>query len=268
MQFARFFKELRGTHGVRIPVPLLQGCGERVLTLIKSLFTFRMAENSTDSEAEMDLFQAIMERRSTRAFLEKPVEREVLESLLTYAIQAPSAINIQPWELTVVSGEEKKRLSRLLIKRMRERNISCAPGAKRPLPEYFVDRQRGLLESMRPYLPEELPFQEFVNEGSCNFYGAPTAIIVSIDQVFSSARLTDIGILVGYLVLAAHGLGLGTCPIGLITAFGDDIKEELNLSEDKQVVIGIAVGYRDPEGPINKSRSERVPLKEVVIWRE
>jgi nitroreductase len=136
------------------------------------------------------------------------------------------------------------------------------------MPDYFMDRQRGLLDSIRPYLPAELDFQDFVNEGSCNFYGAPTAIILTIDQSFSHARLTDIGVTVGYLVLGAHALGLGTCPIGIITAFDDEIKEELSLPEDKEVVIGVAVGYRDPDAPINLSASERAPLEEVVRWRD
>jgi len=216
----------------------------------------------------MELLKGIEERRSTRAFLERPVDREKIETLLNYATQAPSAINLQPWELIVVSGEEKKRLSRLLVKRMKERNISCGPGAKSPLPEYFVERERGLLDTILPNLPEQTPFQDFINEGSCNFYGAPTAIIITLDQVFSSARLTDIGVLVGYLVLAAHALELGTCPIGLITAFDDDIKEALSIRDEKQVVIGVAVGYVDPKSPINRSRSERVPMGDVVKWRE
>ena len=215
----------------------------------------------------MDLMEAMKERRSTRAFLEKTVARETLEYLINLATQAPSAINLQPWELTVVSGEEKRRLSRVLVKRMKERNISCGPGAKSPLSEAFMERQRGLLNTIQPHLPEDTAFQEFINEGSCNFYGAPTAVIISMDQVFSSARLTDIGVLVGYLVLAAHGLGLSTCPIGLITAFDEDIKEELNISDEKQVVIGVAVGYGDPVAPINRGRSERVPLQDVVKWR-
>ena len=216
----------------------------------------------------MDLMEAMKERRSTRAFLEKTVARERLEHLMGLATQAPSAINLQPWALTIVSGEEKKRLSRVLVKRMKERNISCGPGAKAPLSEAFMERQRGLLNTIQPHLPEDTVFQNFINEGSCNFYGAPTAVIISMDQVFSSARLTDIGVLVGYLVLAAHGLGLSTCPIGLITAFDEDIKEELNISDEKQVVIGVAVGYGDPDAPVNRGRSERVPLQDVVKWRD
>jgi len=216
----------------------------------------------------VDVIEVIKERRSTRAFLDRTVDRGEIETLLRLSTQAPSAINLQPYELTVVSGQEKQRLSRLLVKRMRERNISCGPGAKSPLPDYFVERERGLLRVIRPCLPEQTPFQDFINEGSCNFYGAPTAIIITIDQVFSSARLTDIGVLVGYLVLSAHALGLGTCPIGLITAFDDDIKEALSIPDEKKVVIGVAVGYRDPDAPVNRSRSERVPLNDLIRWRE
>lgn len=216
----------------------------------------------------MDVLKAIEERRSARGFLEKPVERHTLERLLTFATQAPSAINLQPWEFAVVSGEERKRLSKVLVKRMKERNISCGPGTNASLPEYFIRRQKGLLDCMLPNLPEGIPFQEFINEGSCNFYGAPTAVIIFIDRVFSSARLTDIGVVVGYFVLAAHGLGLGTCPIGLITAFGDDIRELLNFPDEKEVVIGIAVGYSDPNAKINQSRSERASIDDVVKWRD
>ncbi len=215
----------------------------------------------------MDLVEAINQRRSTRAFLEKPVGREIMTKLLGLAAQAPSAINLQPWEFTVVSGEERRRLSRLLVKRMRERNVSCAPGAKKPLPETFVKRQRDLLKTIQPRLQKDTDFQTFINEGSCNFYGAPTAVIVSMDQAFSKARLTDMGVMVGYLVLAAHALGLNTCPIGLVTAFDEDIKEELSLDEEKQVVIGIAVGYGDPDAAINGARSGRIPLEELVRWR-
>jgi len=216
----------------------------------------------------MDVLQAIEERRSTRAFLEDPVERKTIETLLSLATRAPSAINLQPWEFVVVSGIEKKRLSNLLVKRMKERKISCGPGANKPLPEHFVERQRGLLRNILPHLPSDANFELFINEGSCNFYGAPTAIILTLDNAFSSARLTDIGIVVGYLVLAAHAMGLATCPVGLIAAFDDEIKEELNIPEQKQVVIGIGVGYRDDASPVNKTRSERVPVSDVVKWRE
>jgi len=212
----------------------------------------------------MELEKIINERHSTRAFLDKPVPREILERLLLLSTKAPSAINLQPWEFTVVIGEERIRLSKALVKSMCERNISCGPGAVRTLPEYFMDRQRKLMDCILPYLEKGIPFQDFINEGSCNFYGAPTAIIITIDQAFSKARLVDLGITIGYMVLAAYNIGLGTCPIGLISAFADEIKDRLNIAEEKDVVMGIGVGYPDPDSPVNQAISERAPIHEVA----
>jgi len=212
----------------------------------------------------MELEKIIHERHSTRAFLDKPVPKEIIERLLFLSTKAPSAINLQPWEFTVIMGEERIRLSKVLVKSMRERNISCGPGAVRPLPEYFMDRQRKLMDCILPYLEKGIPFQDFINEGSCNFYGAPTAIIITIDQAFSKARLVDLGITIGYMVLSAYNIGLGTCPIGLISAFADEIKDRLNIAEEKDVVMGIGVGYPDPDSPINQAISERAPIHEVV----
>jgi len=212
----------------------------------------------------MELEKVINDRHSTRAFLDKPVSRETIEELLTLSTRAPSAINLQPWEFTVVMGEELRRLGKSLVKRMRERNISCGPDTVRPLPEHLMDRQRKLMECILPHLEKGVNFQDFINEGSCNFYGAPAAIIVTMDQVFSKSRLVDLGIVVGYMVLAAHNMGLGTCPIGLINAFADEIRDALNIAEKKDVVLGIGVGYPDPDCPINRASSDRVPVHEVA----
>ena len=195
------------------------------------------------------------------------MERDKLERMLGLAGRAPSAINLQPWEVSVVSGAEKERLSRLLVKRLRERRISCGPGAQRELAPQFVARQQGLMKAILPLLSPGEDFQPFINEGSCRFYGAPTALILSIDQAFTSARLVDLGLFAGYLLLSAHALGLGTCPIGLITAFADDIREELSIREERDVVLGIAVGYPDGAAPVNRVHSDRAPLSEFVRWR-
>lgn len=216
----------------------------------------------------MDLFKAIEERKSTRGFLDKPLEKELLERLLYLATRAPSAINLQPWEFVVVSGEERKRLSRMLVKLLRERKTTCGPSTKEPLPLYFKRRQKDLLDRIAPCLPEGAVFQEFINEGSCNFYGAPTAIILAIDKAFSNIHFTDIGITMGWLLLAAHEMGLGTCPVGIISSFRDEIKESLNIPDTKEIVISIAVGYPDPDAMVNQSRSDRVPLSDIVRWRD
>jgi len=215
----------------------------------------------------MELWQAIRERKSIRAYKRDPIPKETLEEILRLTIHAPSAINLQPWELIVVTGEEKERLGRKLIKAYREKQISCSPENVKPLPETY--RQRGIAssESMEPYLKQiGVSFKQFTNEGSCNFYGAPVAIIICLDDSFSEARMVDIGVALGYLVLTAYGFGLATCPIGLITAYEDEIKDLLNIPENKNVIIGIALGYPDWENPVNRYKSPRENLDKLVRW--
>lgn len=215
----------------------------------------------------MDVVQAIRERRSIRAFKPDPVPRDKIEEVLRLAICAPSAINLQPWEFTIVVGEERKRLSRRLMKAYKEKQISCAPGNVKPLPKEIIARGVQAAEGMKPYLDEmQIDFNRFVNEGSCNFYGAPVAIILSIDNAFAKGNYVDIGITLGYLVLAAESAGLCTCPIGLITAYGEEIKDELNIMESKDVVIGVAIGYPDRNVPINRFKSSREALGALVRW--
>jgi nitroreductase len=215
----------------------------------------------------MDVVRAIKERKSIRAFKPELVPRTKIEEVLRLAAQAPSAINLQPSEFTIVVGEERERLSRRLIKAYKEKQISCGPGNVKPLPQQVTARGVQTAEDMKPYLNEMgIGFDLFVNEGSCNFYGAPAAIIISIDNAFSKNNYVDIGITLGYMVLAAHSVGLWTCPIGLIVAYGDEIKDELSISENKDVIIGVALGYPDWDAPINRFKSSRETLDKVVRW--
>jgi nitroreductase len=217
----------------------------------------------------MDLQTAIRERKSIRAFRPDPVPKETIEEVLRLSIHAPSAINLQPWEFHVVAGEERERLSRALIKAYREKQISCGPGTVKPLPKTFGKRGFKTLQGMNPFFEEmKVSSDSFINEGSCNFYGAPVALLIFQDDSFSKASYVDIGIILAYFLLAAHSFGLGTCPIGLINAYADEIKDLLNIPENKNLVVGAAVGYPDWENPINRFRSYREDLDKMVRWVE
>jgi nitroreductase len=217
----------------------------------------------------MDVFSAIKDRQSARAYLDKPVSRADIEEILEYAGKAPSAINVQPWEYVIVYGEEKDRLVRRLQQAQAERKIACAPGTTTPLPETFKKRSRKASQAMQPKVAElGLEFNRFVEEGSCSFYGAPIAIIVTLDRLFPKMRYLDVGLSVSYLLLAAQAKGLATCPIGLITAYARDIAEILNISENKEIILGIALGYADPESPINQFKTDRENSDAIRFWYE
>jgi nitroreductase len=217
----------------------------------------------------MDLIKVIQERKSFRAFKSDLIPKETIQAILKLAILAPSAINLQPWELIVVTGEERERLSRRLIKAYKEKKISCGPGNVKPMPKTFAKRGARTLELMNPFFEEMgVDPNQFINEGSCNFYGAPVAILLCLDDSFPNARFVDIGLILGYLLLAAHVSDLATCPIGLITAYQEEIKDTLNIPESKNVVIGLALGYPDEKSPINRFKSQRDDFEKFVRWIE
>ncbi len=217
----------------------------------------------------MEIIKAIQDRSSIRAFREESVPKEMIEQILRLTVHAPSAINLQPWEFIVVTGEEKARLSRRLIKAYQEKRIPCSPGNVKPLPKTYGKRGAKTLALMQPFLQEmEADPDRYINEGSCNFYGAPAAILLCLDDSFPNARLVDIGTALGYLVLSAHEFGLGTCPIGLIAAYEDEIKDLLNIPDNKNVVIGVALGYPDWNIPINRFKSQRDHLEKFIRWIE
>lgn len=217
----------------------------------------------------MDILSVMKQRKSTRAFMDKAVRRADIEEIFTYAGMAPSAINLQPWEYIVTYGEEKERLIRCVQKAHAERNVSCGPGTAKPLPQKFSQRSRLALKVMEPQIAKlGLPFNQFIEAGSCTFYGAPIVIIVTMDKIFPSLRYLDVGLSLAYLFLAAHAKGLGTCPVGLITAYAADIAEVLSIAEEKEILLGIALGYADADSPANHFKTEREPLAEILTWYE
>ena len=217
----------------------------------------------------MNIFSAMKERRSVRAYSDKPVSREDIEAVIAAAGLAPSAINLQPWEFIVSYGEEKERLVRRLKKAHSERKVSCGPGTAKPLPQKYTERSRKALAVMEPKISQSgMPFNRFIEEGSCSFYGAPIAIIVTIDRVFPAIRYLDVGMSVSYLLLVAQANGLSTCPIGLIVAYADDIAEVLNISPEKEILLGISMGYADESAPANDFKTGREELSEILNWYE
>ena len=216
----------------------------------------------------MDLMEIMEQRTSKRAFLNTPVSRELITQLLKAAGRAPSALNLQPWETTVVAGPERPRLSKILLKAYRERNIGCSPGSSKPLPEHIKQRQYssflGLTEHLRVDTAGVL---SFINEGSLDFYGAPTALIITKENLFPDHYLTSVGIMIGYLVLAAEAMGLSICPVGLINSYEERVLDFLNL-EERQLVLGLALGYADPDAPVNQLRTPREPVENLVRWYE
>jgi len=212
----------------------------------------------------MDVLEAIQSRKSIRGFLDKTVDESLINQVLEAAIQAPSACNIQPWEFIVVKGEARDKLVSSLLKAYHQE--------KRPsrlqfsVPERYKKRMQSLFEAVKLFAEQTPKFDTW--EGSLSFYNAPVVILIAKDKAVDAKRILDIGMAVQNMLLAAYGLGLGTCAIGLSLRYEDIIQKTLNLPSHLELLLTIALGYPDGSLAINQFKSSRVNLNECVQWIE
>jgi nitroreductase len=121
----------------------------------------------------MDVFEAIMNRRSIRRYKTDDVPRELTEKILDAGRWAPSGSNIQPWKFIVV--EDKKMLD--------------------------------LIRKVSPGYLGETPLAILVCSDREKEY--KTGGVLGRDYM----SVADCSMAVENMLLAAHALGLGTCVV-------------------------------------------------------
>ncbi len=70
----------------------------------------------------------------------------------------------------------------------------------------------------------------------------------------------DLGMCLHGLMLAAQSQGLASCAIGALASYPQIVRQALGLPESEVVVCGMALGWEDPQAPVNRTRTEREPL--------
>src|SRR5262249_1104086 len=80
----------------------------------------------------MTVSEAVLSRRSVRAFLDTPVPTPLIAEILTKAAWAPSGGNVQPWQLYALPGDALAR-----FKKIAQNRVAECPGGEPPV-EYEV----------------------------------------------------------------------------------------------------------------------------------
>ncbi|MBU2548553.1 MAG: nitroreductase [Proteobacteria bacterium] len=219
----------------------------------------------------MKLDEAINNRYSVRAYLDKPVEKSLIEDILSLAVRAPSWGNTQPWEIAVAAGPPRQALS--------EEFVSLVSGGAQTqsdfeMPEKFpgvyMDRYRAVGKQLFSIVGIGREDQEArMNHALSMFrgFGAPVLVYILVDTSLTTVySVFDAGAVANNICLAAASRGLGTCLLAALAWFPDSVRKHLNLAPEKRVVVGIALGYPDPTAKYNEMRTPRVPLSESVTW--
>lgn len=213
------------------------------------------------------LEEAILSRRSLRAFKPDPVPREVVERILALASRAPSGTNIQPWHVYVVAGEARDRLTRA----MHEEFLEHGEGGWKREFEYYPTKWRDPYLARRRKIGWDLYGLLGIAKGDRDrthhqharnylFFDAPVGLVVTLERDLPVGAWLDTGMFLQNVMLAARAFGLDTCPQAAIGSAHTVLRRELGIPEAEVVVCGMSLGYARAEAVENTLVTEREPV--------
>lgn len=171
------------------------------------------------------IIDALLGRRSIRRYLQKPVSKDIIDTIIHTAIWAPSSMNSQPWHFTVIDNQDMlDEISRIA---------------------HEIKIETGMEEHLLDVDPNSIDAHIF--------YKAPIVIIISgRDDTLSPDPNVDCALAAYTAVLAANSFGLGACITDLYSGFSiqDDAAEMLNLDHHYTPYYGVALGYPDESYPV------------------
>jgi nitroreductase len=207
------------------------------------------------------------QRRSVRAYRSDPVPDVLLHQVLRTARQAPSGANLQPGTFIAVQGQVRAQLSLALIAAFQagQQEVEDYAYFPKPMPGLLRRRQVAAARALYGALGiarEDRAARDAQFERNFSFFDAPVALVVTLRSDFGNGGYMDLGMALYGLMLAAQSCGLATCAIGALASYPSLLRRHLGLEPDSAIVCGMALGYADPQAPVNRTVTERCGLDE------
>ncbi|WP_448104462.1 nitroreductase [Pedobacter panaciterrae] len=191
-----------------------------------------------------ETINTIYQRRAVRKYKPIPLNKQMLDELISAGKMAPSAMNKQPWKFYILTDTKQifkfsKAIEDLALKKIRQ--ASPAKAVRTTLSFFHFSTLLSILKN-----------KDHV------FYGAPAVIFITQPRNDEWGSL-DIGMCAQNIMLAAASMGLDTCPVG----FGKYIVQtpdyaELNIPSGEEVALAIVVGYGDETPPARKRTKNNI----------
>jgi nitroreductase len=211
--------------------------------------------------------EALLSRRSLRAFKPDPVPRETVERILALASRAPSGTNVQPWKVHVAAGEVKARIAKEMFDGFMahgeegwKRTYAYYPTKWR---EPYLGRRRKLGWDLYGLLGIGKGDREGTRKQHARnflFFDAPVALFFTIDDDLETGSWLDYGMFLQSVMLAARGFGLDTCPQAAIASAHEVLRRHLPIAPNEVVVCGMSLGYARGDAVENSLVTEREPV--------
>lgn len=183
-----------------------------------------------------ECLEVIKDIRSVRNYLDKPIEKEVIQSIIDCARMAPTARNIQPWEFVVVTDKDRlKKISTII-----------------PQGDFIKDAAAGIIV----FCHNDTEY--FLEDGSA-----------ATQNILVSARFHGLKScwIAGYQGPYYENDEIPMCegvpcsPIPDLYKMPSKLREEFNVPENLELISVVSLGYSDDNPPADKRA-----LEDVLHW--
>jgi len=208
------------------------------------------------------VMNAIKNRKSVRKYVDKSIEKDVINKIIEAGRLAPSWVNVQPWKFIVVKSQETKDLlckasgGQPQVKNA-DTVICCVADLDAWNKTNFgkVLKQKGLDDATCDSIVSSL----LLNPSNVGEY---ETLLRSVEQLTYA---------VAYMTLEAQELGVGCCIIGATAneltksnnEIAEEVKQALGLNSRQVLVELLALGYED--NPNQLVPKYRKPVEDVVF---
>lgn len=221
----------------------------------------------------MQVKEALKQRKATRAFLPQGVEKAKIIRILDAARHAPSGTNTQPWQVAVVTGEKRRRLGDLMETAFRSGQAGAMEFQYYPEVWEGVYKARRRACGLQMYSTlnisrEEKQRQQDQWAANYRAFDAPVMMFFFIDRILETGSYLDYGMFIQSIMLMALEEGLATCPQAALGEYPEIVKRELGYSDEKKLVVGLAMGYEDTRAIVNSYRTPRDEVEQFTRFFE
>jgi len=189
----------------------------------------------------MDTLKSIRTRQSIGKVKSDPVSRDMIEKLLSAAVQAPNHYKVRPWRFVVLMGEAREKLGEVMAQTFLDKFPDLPPEAQ----EKALEKERSK--------PLRSPVLIAVGVDKPN-----ASKVIEIENVCAAAAACQ------NLLLAAHDLGLAAKWRTGDPARDPKVKGFLGFEPDQHLIAFLYIGHPEFE----PSPVDRPSFEDRTTWMD
>jgi len=218
----------------------------------------------------MEFKDVIQKRRSCRAFTNQQIRNEILIKIVNEAQTTPSWANAQDYHIYIATRNTAQNIRREYEMQALSGNDGFSDFSFTHRKDW-TDKEQKIMHkfegTISSYLNEKNNgIDEFLSVQD-TLFNAPTLVFLTIPEDATKWAMTDLGALEMALILSAENQGVSSIVAQAFVKYPEILRRYLGIENDEKIIIGIGLGYEDEEDKLNRFRSPRKSVTQILTVR-